>query len=118
MKTEGVIQHTTARERRRHRRPKLALNLTSMIDVTFLLLVYFMVATEFKLGEEVYKLDLPDRQAAQREIDPFELDEEPLQVRAQLEDATAVDADALEAAVAVEKAVIEDRDHRPVLIDQ
>jgi biopolymer transport protein ExbD len=50
-----------------------------MIDVVFLLLVYFMVATEFRSGEEVYKLDLPDRSGA-ASVDPFELDEEPLRV--------------------------------------
>jgi biopolymer transport protein ExbD len=52
-----------------------------MIDVTFLLLVYFMVATEFKLGEEVYPMDLPDRRPARQERDPFELDERPLRIQ-------------------------------------
>jgi biopolymer transport protein ExbD len=47
-----------------------------MIDVTFLLLVYFLAATEFKLGEEVYRLDLPRRGAA----DPFALPREPLRI--------------------------------------
>ena len=71
---------------RRHRRGASAggggvqLNLTAMIDVVFLLLVYFMVATEFKVGEEIYRLDLPERQQAQRELDPFDLDEEPLRI--------------------------------------
>ena len=73
--------HETARTRRHRERPTIALNLTSMIDVVFLLLVYFMVATQFKLGEEVYRLDIPDRRAAQQTRDPFELDEEPLRVR-------------------------------------
>jgi biopolymer transport protein ExbD len=50
-----------------------------MIDVVFLLLVYFMVATEFRQGEEVYKLDLPDRAGASAS-DPFELDDEPLRI--------------------------------------
>ena len=61
----------------RGRRPpaRLGLNLTSMIDVVFLLLVYFMAATEFKLGEEIYRLDLP-----QRGNDPFELPRDPLRV--------------------------------------
>jgi biopolymer transport protein ExbD len=51
-----------------------------MIDVVFLLLVYFMVATEFKLGEEVYRMDLPERRASSQFRDPFELDEEPLRI--------------------------------------
>ena len=66
--------------RRKHRgRARLGLNLTSMIDVVFLLLVYFMVATDFTEGEEIYKLDLPVREGAVAP-DPFELDEMPLVV--------------------------------------
>ena len=75
-----VIEHTTTRERRGRERPRITLNLTAMIDVTFLLLVYFMVATQFRLGEEVYRLDLPERQASQSIRDPFTLDEEPLRI--------------------------------------
>jgi len=69
------------RPRRRRRRPAgdIGLNLTSMIDVVFLLLVYFMAATEFRSGEEVYKLDLPERSGAAAS-DPFELDDEPLRI--------------------------------------
>ena len=59
--------------------PRISLNLTSMIDVVFLLLVYFMVATEFRLGEEVYRLDLPER-ARGVARDPFALDDEPLRI--------------------------------------
>lgn len=82
MAAQGDIAvHETARARRRREKPNIDLNLTSMIDVTFLLLVYFMVATQFRLGEEVYRLDLPDRQPSQSTADPFELDDEPLKVR-------------------------------------
>ena len=64
------------RARPSRRRPaRLGFNLTSMIDVVFLLLVYFMAATEFKLGEEIYRLDLPERSN-----DPFELPRDPLRV--------------------------------------
>ncbi len=60
------------------RRPaRLSLNLTAMIDVVFLLLIYFMVATEFKLGEEIYRLDLPRRSL---QADPFELPRDPLRI--------------------------------------
>ena len=75
-----VIQHTTSRQRRGRSRPRITLNLTAMIDVTFLLLVYFMVATQFRLGEEVYRLDLPERKPSQQQ-NPFELDEEPLRIK-------------------------------------
>ncbi|MFO0828174.1 MAG: biopolymer transporter ExbD [Phycisphaerales bacterium] len=44
-----------------HSPATLALNLTPMIDVTFQLLVYFLLATSFVLGEEIYRVDLPDR---------------------------------------------------------
>jgi biopolymer transport protein ExbD len=75
------IAPATSRARRRRERASIGLNLTAMIDVTFLLLVYFMVATEFKLGEEIYRLDLPERGAASVQVDPFDLDEEPLRIR-------------------------------------
>jgi len=74
---DGLARRT--RRRRRRGRATIALNLTAMIDVTFLLLVYFMTATEFKLGEEIYRLDLPQRGRAEQR-DPFELDEEPLRI--------------------------------------
>ena len=65
------------RNRRRRRGARLGLNLTAMIDVVFLLLVYFMAATEFKSGEEIYRLDLPERGRA---ADPFELPRDPLRI--------------------------------------
>jgi hypothetical protein len=58
--TDEIWEHRPPR--RRFGGSGLSLNLTAMIDVVFLLLVYFMVGTEFKLGEEVFRLDLPDRQ--------------------------------------------------------
>ena len=57
----------------------IGLNLTSMIDVVFLLLVYFLVATDFTQSEEVYRLDLPERIDG-LSIDPFELDDEPVRI--------------------------------------
>ena len=39
----------------------MSLNLAAMIDVVFLLLAYFMVATDFRV-EEVFRMDLPRRQ--------------------------------------------------------
>jgi len=77
---EPVIEHRTARQRRGRGKARMALNLTAMIDVTFLLMIYFLLATQFKLGEEVYKLDLPPRLQSDRERDPFELDDEPVRI--------------------------------------
>ena len=62
-------------DRRSTRRPTL--NLTSMIDVVFLLLVYFMVATEFKRAEVIERLDLPNRLGA-GVADPFEVPDDPV----------------------------------------
>jgi biopolymer transport protein ExbD len=59
---------------------RLSLNLTAMIDVVFLLMIYFMVATEFKSGEEIYRLDLPERIASTAQRDPFDLDYEPVRI--------------------------------------
>jgi biopolymer transport protein ExbD len=67
------------REPRGVARTRMGLNLAAMIDVVFLLLIFFMVATRFKLGEEIYRLDLPERGEAVA-ADPFQLDEEPLRI--------------------------------------
>ncbi len=66
--------------RRRHPEPaSTELNLTSMIDVVFQLLIYFIVGTSFAMGEQSYRMDLPERKGAST-IDPLELDEEPVTV--------------------------------------
>ena len=77
---EVMIEHRGARQRRSSRQTRMGLNLTAMIDIVFLLLIYFLVATKFKLGEEIYRMDLPERQPAQAQRDPFQLDREPLRV--------------------------------------
>lgn len=60
---------------------KMGVNLTPMIDVVFQLLIYFLLATNFALGEQVFRLDLPDRSGASEKADPFELIDEPLRIR-------------------------------------
>ena len=55
-------------------------NLTSMIDVVFQLLIYFIVGTTFAMGEQSYRMDLPEREGS-AEVDPLELDEEPIIVQ-------------------------------------
>ena len=66
--------------RRRHPEPaSTELNLTSMIDVVFQLLIYFIVGTSFAMGEQSYRMDLPERKGAST-IDPLELDDEPVTV--------------------------------------
>jgi biopolymer transport protein ExbD len=78
---ETVIEHTRLRQRRARapQAPTITLAMTSMIDVVFLLLIYFLVASDFRMGEEVYRLDLPSREGAGHS-DPFKLDDEPLRI--------------------------------------
>ncbi|MAJ46505.1 MAG: hypothetical protein CBC35_04265 [Planctomycetes bacterium TMED75] len=59
---------------------RIGVNLTPMIDVVFQLLIYFLLATNFALGEQVFRLDLPDRGGSQQTVDPFEVVEEPLRI--------------------------------------
>ena len=61
----------------------MGLNLTPMIDVVFQLLIYFMAATEFRLGEEIYRTDLPQRSSSS---DPFDLPRDPLRIGGFLRD--------------------------------
>jgi len=61
------------------------LNLTSMIDVVFLLLVYFMVATEFKKAEVIERLELPNRLGA-GVADPFEVPDHPVVITVSSQD--------------------------------
>lgn len=66
---------------RRHRAESdVRLNLVSMIDVVFLLFMYFLLTANFTLGEEVYLIDVPQTSAAGLD-DPFELPERPLVIR-------------------------------------
>lgn len=77
---EEVIAHTRISQRRGRENARISLNLVAMIDVVFLLLIYFLTVTDFKLGEEIYRMDLPQRQPAAQLADPFELDEDPLRI--------------------------------------
>ena len=62
---------------RRRRAVPIGLNVASMIDVVFLLLMYFMVATDFSPSEETFRMDLPERHIGS---DSFSLKDRPLQV--------------------------------------
>lgn len=56
---EDYVQHESARDRRGKRRPSMQLQLTSMIDVIFLLLIYFVVTATFVQDEGVLTTKLP-----------------------------------------------------------
>ena len=63
----------------RRRGSGVELQIAPMIDVVFLLLMYFMVATDFSPAEEVFRLDLPDQIVGAN--DPLQLLDEPLRIR-------------------------------------
>lgn len=50
--------------RRRLRQPRATLDLTSMVDVVFLLVIFFMVSTTFITVESGLPVDLPDAQTS------------------------------------------------------
>ncbi|RMH25384.1 MAG: hypothetical protein D6693_08695 [Planctomycetota bacterium] len=69
-----------ARAQRRRRGPaRLALTFTPLIDIVFLLLLYFLLVAQFKSREENLELDLP-RSGPSARADPFALPAEPITV--------------------------------------
>ena len=58
---------------RRQRREELSINLTPLIDVVFLLLIFFMVSTTFN-RETQLSIDLPEASGAAREVDREEIE--------------------------------------------
>jgi biopolymer transport protein ExbD len=79
----GEEKHGRRRSTRRHgiRRASIALNFTAMIDVVFLLLLYFMLTADFARQEDAFALDLPGPGQSERVDDPFALPEQPVLVR-------------------------------------
>lgn len=57
---------------------RVGLHVAPMIDIVFLLLIYFMVATDFSPAEEVFRLDLPAVDGGK--ADPLNLLEMPLHI--------------------------------------
>lgn len=76
---EALAAHRSRRSRRREKTGSLGLNLTAMIDVVFLLLLYFLLATSFALNEEAFELGLPDPLSAQA-TDPFQVPDPPVTI--------------------------------------
>lgn len=60
----------------------LSLNFTPMIDVVFLLLIYFILSSDFRPREEAFSLDAPQHLegATIRTLDPFELPKRPVRI--------------------------------------
>ncbi len=59
------VEGTPRKRRRPHRPTSIGINLAPMIDVTFLLLIFFLVTTTFERAEGILTSDLPDVSGAQ-----------------------------------------------------
>lgn len=57
------------------------LNLVAMIDVVFLLLMYFLLATNFSIGEEMFSITMPAPLGQAPNPDPFDLPDQPVVIR-------------------------------------
>ena len=57
--TADRVRFLRQRRRRRHRSSSLAINLTQMIDVVFLLLIFFLVTSTFEKPEGLFAANLP-----------------------------------------------------------
>lgn len=57
---DQTVEHHSARSRRAKPKPKIQLQLTSMIDVIFQLLIYFVVTASFAVDEGVLTARLPE----------------------------------------------------------
>ena len=60
--------------------PVMNLNMAALIDVVFLLMIYFMLITEFRRPEEKFDVDLPRRMDSGAGADPFALPDRPIVV--------------------------------------
>jgi len=93
---DPVSRHDARRRPRRLRDQtgRLRVNLTALIDVTFLLLIFFVSTTRALEGEQVFRVDVPPMEAEPRADEstpepddepeptrPLELREPPLRVR-------------------------------------
>lgn len=56
---DEIVGHDTPRKRREQGPARMQLNLTSMIDVTFQLLIYFVVTASFSIDEGIITAKMP-----------------------------------------------------------
>ncbi len=59
---DDTVHFETPRKRRRRRSSVMTVNLTPAIDITFNLLIFFLVATTFKAAEGILPTELPREQ--------------------------------------------------------
>lgn len=74
----AVVVRERGRRMGRSALPVMGLNMASLIDVVFLLMIYFMLITEFRRPEESFGLDVPQRMESGAGGDPFELPKRPV----------------------------------------
>lgn len=67
---QGTTHHRVRRATRTRPPLRMALNLTSMIDVIFLLLIFFVVTASFTLGEGIITAKLPQGTGTGQSSDP------------------------------------------------
>ncbi len=67
---EQVPHHKSARQRRGRKKGNMDLNLTSMIDVTFQLLIYFIITAAFSAGEGILTAKFPQGTGQSAAKDP------------------------------------------------
>ncbi len=77
---EPLGQRRTLQRHARVRRASIILNFTAMIDVVFLLLLYFMLTADFARQEDAFALDLPGQGQSEQADDPFALPVQPILV--------------------------------------
>jgi len=92
-RADTPIEHDASRRRRMHEpaSASMSLNMTPMIDVVFLLLVYFVLGSNFAERERGLHADVPESIGASAPEDPFELPERPLVLRVRSRSEGALD---------------------------
>ena len=76
----AVIGSERSRRVGRAALPVMNLNMAALIDVVFLLMIYFMLITEFRKPEEKFDVDLPRAMASGAGADPFALPQRPITI--------------------------------------
>lgn len=73
---EVIVHHVSQRKKRASGGPK-QLNMTSMIDVVFLLLIYFIITASFSVGEGVITAQFP---VGTGDADPLDPPKNPIKI--------------------------------------
>lgn len=76
----AVVGSERSRRVARSALPVMNLNMAALIDVVFLLMIYFMLITEFRKPEERFDVDLPRAMASGAGADPFALPQRPITI--------------------------------------